>query len=142
MKNLNKYLTAIAFMTVLLFSGCSTPSQKVENAETDVVKAEAALEAAYKDDMANYRAETTVRIAANEKSMAEFKERIATEKEEARSEYLAKIEVLERGNTNMKKRIDDYKSDGKENWKQFKEAFNNEMDDLGNALQDLTTSKD
>jgi len=35
--------------------------------------------------------------------------------------------------------MDDYKADGKENWKLFKADFNKGMDDIGQSLKDLTT---
>lgn len=41
----------------------------------------------------------------------------------------------------MKKKLDDYKADGKDKWEQFKKDFSRDMDDLGNAFKDLTTKK-
>ncbi|MFN0047523.1 MAG: hypothetical protein ACKVOU_00200 [Cytophagales bacterium] len=38
----------------------------------------------------------------------------------------------------MKKKMDDYKEDGKENWEKFKTEFNHDMDEIGNAFKDLT----
>ncbi len=37
--------------------------------------------------------------------------------------------------------MDEYKADSKEKWETFKTEFNNEMNDLGKSLKDLTTSK-
>ena len=49
-----------------------------------------------------------------------------------------KLADLERENTDMKKQMDDYKSDGKDKWETFKAGFNKSMDDLGESLKDLT----
>jgi hypothetical protein len=38
----------------------------------------------------------------------------------------------------MKKRMDDYKADGKENWIKFKDEFNRDMQELGKSFKDFT----
>ena len=45
---------------------------------------------------------------------------------------------MEQKNTDLKRRLDDYKQDGKENWEKFKIEFNRDMDELGKAFKDLT----
>lgn len=40
----------------------------------------------------------------------------------------------------MKKKMDDYNMDGKENWEKFKTEFNHDMDELGQAFKDLTVN--
>ena len=41
-------------------------------------------------------------------------------------------------NTDMKKKIDDFKADGKEKWELFKTDFNNGMNNIEQSLKDLT----
>ena len=38
----------------------------------------------------------------------------------------------------MKKRMDDYKADGKDKWEIFKAEFSHDMDDLGKSIKDFT----
>ena len=38
----------------------------------------------------------------------------------------------------MKNKLDDYKTEGKENWEIFKSEFSNDMDELGKAFNDFT----
>ena len=38
----------------------------------------------------------------------------------------------------MKKKMDDYKAEGKEQWEAFKTEFSHDMDELGQAFKDLT----
>lgn len=124
-----------------LVTSCSTPAEKVENAQENVVEANEKLDDANEDyltDVAAYRMETADKIAANEKSLAEFKLRIASEKQEAREDYNKKLAELEQKNADMKKKLDDYKADGKENWEKFKVEYNHDMDGLGNAFRDVT----
>jgi phosphoenolpyruvate-protein kinase (PTS system EI component) len=135
-------ITLILGAFLIAISSCSTPAEKVEKAEDKVTEAKNNLDSAIKDyqtDINTYRLATAERIAANEKSIKEFNLRIANDKKEAREEYLKKINALEKKNTDMKKRLDDYKADGNDKWKTFKMEFSKEMDDLGNSIKDLTS---
>jgi len=87
--------------------------------------------------MKNYKTESLDKIAANEKSIAEFNARTEHEKKEAKADYKAKIAELEQRNTDMKKKMDDYKEDGKENWEKFKVDFNLEMDELNQSFTEF-----
>lgn len=134
-------LAIFTFITSTLILSCNSAEKKVENAQTDVVDANKDLEKANEDYMAEvaaYKKETAEKIAANEQSIIEFNARIATEKKDARVAYKQKIAELEMKNTDMKKKMDDYKEDGKENWEKFKTEFNHDMDELGKAFKDLT----
>lgn len=132
-------------MGAILISGCSTPAEKVENAEKDVTQANIDLEKAnraYEEDIANYRAETDNKITANNKSIAEFNARIELEKKEAQADYRKKIIQLEQKNSDMKKKMDDYKMTGKANWETFKTEFSHDMDELGKAFSGFTKNND
>lgn len=92
----------------------------------------------YQAEVAKYKIETADKIAANEKSIAEFNTRISTEKKEAREDYKKKIADLEAKNSDLKMKMDTYKADSKENWEKFKVEFSRDMDELGQAFKDLT----
>ncbi|WP_435353133.1 hypothetical protein [Emticicia sp. SJ17W-69] len=134
-------LAVFTFIASTAILSCNSPAEKVENAQTDVVDANKDLEKANEDylvEVEAYKKETADKIAANEQSIKEFNARVATEKKEARVAYQQKIAELEQKNTDMKKKLDDYKQDGKENWEKFKTEFNHDMDELGKAFKDLT----
>ena len=38
----------------------------------------------------------------------------------------------------MKKKMDDYKAEGKDKWNEFKIEFNRDMEEIGKAFKDLT----
>jgi hypothetical protein len=129
---------SVAFIAI----GCSSPSEKVEKAQDQVVEANNNLDTAiknYQADINAYRIETANRIAANELAIAKFNVKIANEKKEAKADYLKKIAALEKRNADMKIKLADYKEDGDDKWKTFKAEFNKEMDDLGKSIKDLTT---
>lgn len=134
-------LTASLLITGGIVTGCNTPAEKVEKAQQEVDEANNKLDKVtdeYQADIAKYRLEATERIAANEKSIAEFNARIDDQKKVAKADYTIKIAELEKKNTDMKKKMDDYKEDGKDKWEKFKLEFNHDLEELGKAFKDLT----
>lgn len=126
----------------MFVASCNSPEQKLENAKQDVIEANDALDdanAEYLADIEKTRKETNAKIIANEKSIAEFNKRIEKEKVEARADYKKKIAELDARNNDLKRRMDNYKAQGKDDWSSFKEDFNQEMNDLLIALDDLNT---
>jgi hypothetical protein len=144
MKKLAVTLTTITFLTGALFlSNCSTSAEKVATAEENVTDAQKDLDKAnaeYIADMETYRKETEAKIAANNESIAAFNARIDSKKAEAKADYKSRITELENKNTDMKKRLDEYKADGKDNWEIFKLEFSRDMEELGKAFKDLTVT--
>jgi hypothetical protein len=142
MKNKILKTATLAFMVCALLTGCETSAEKVAKAEINLSQANKDLDEAQKEyvaDIESYRKETDEKITMNEKSMAEFEARIANEKKEARDDYNKKITTLQQKNIDIKKRMDDYKADGKENWELFKADFTKGMDEIGESLRDLTS---
>jgi hypothetical protein len=148
---IKKTISTLAIATLLastVLTSCNSSSEKVEDAKTDVADAKTDMADANKDlavakeeylaDVEKYRYETAERIAANDRSIAEFKIRVNSEKKAARADYEKKIAELEQKNSDMKSRMDGYNADGKEKWEAFKTEFSHDMDELGKAFNDLT----
>jgi hypothetical protein len=134
-------LAALTFMAASTLTSCNSPAKKVEEAQNDVKEANKDLAKAneeYLADIESYRKETADKIAANDRSIAEFNARIKEQKREAAADYKLKIAKLEEKNSDMKKHLDEYKAEGKENWEKFKTEFNHDMEELGKAFKDLT----
>ncbi len=130
------------FMLGLISTSCNTPGEKIEKAIVKVNDANMNLEKAnaeFDADIANYRKQEAAKIVANEQSIADFKVRIATQKKDAQTKYLKDIAELEQKNSDMKKQLDMYKAEGKENWATFKTKFSNDMDELGKAFKNFVT---
>ncbi len=133
--------TASALISSAILTNCNSPSQKVENAQNDVKEAKKDLAEAneeYLADIEKYRKETAEKIAVNDRSIAEFNARIEHEKKAAKADYKKKVAALEQKNSDMKKKMDEYKADGKEKWESFKAEFSHDMDEIGKAFKDLT----
>lgn len=132
-----------ALISLATLTNCNTPAQKVEKAEVNVVEANKDLEKAnqeYLTDIENYRLETADKLVINEKSIIEFNARIESRKKDATADYKAKVAELNKKNTDMRKRMDDYKADGKEKWESFKAEFNHDMEELAKSFEDLTVN--
>tara|TARA_R110001583_G_scaffold44521_1_gene141171 strand:+ start:1405 stop:1836 length:432 start_codon:yes stop_codon:yes gene_type:complete len=137
MKNSILILASLMLITSSILTSCNTSAEKVENAEKNVDKANFDLYEAnqeYLADIEKYRKESADIIAANNKSIADFKARIALEKKEAQVAYSQKITVLERKNSDLKKKMDVFKAESKEQWEKFKVEFSKDMDELGTAF--------
>ncbi len=137
-------LALFTLITGVILTSCNTASEKVDNAEKNVVEANKDLVNTNKEylaDVEKYRKETADKIAANDKSIADFKARIEHEKKEARAEYKQKITALEQKNSDLKKKIDAFKAEGKEEWEKFKVEFSKDMDELGTAFVNFFSSK-
>lgn len=123
-----------------ILTSCNTPAEKVENEQNNVTAAKEGLDKAskgYQADIESYRKETAAKVVANDQSIAEFKARIEHEKKDAKADYNKKIAELEQKNSGVKKKMDDYKAEGKEKWELFKEEFSRDTDELGNAFKNL-----
>jgi predicted RNase H-like nuclease (RuvC/YqgF family) len=145
-------LTVIVFMAGTILSSCQSSAKKVENAEdklqnakNETKEAQSELNKVRNDSITEYqqfKKESEERIIANDKSIAEFKAKLASMKKESRSDYEKVIAGLEQKNSDLKKKLENFKDEGQENWKSFKNEFNHDMDELGEALKNLTVKNE
>ncbi|WP_439506044.1 hypothetical protein [Sediminibacterium sp.] len=145
MKSFKYFLFAFVLFAGNGLMSCNSSAEKVEKAEDEVKVANENLDQAnaeYLADVEKFKAETNQKIADNAKSIADFNARIVSDKKLAKAEYKEKIAALELKNTDMQKKMADYKADGKDDWAKFKEEFNHDMDELGKALKDFTIKND
>lgn len=127
---------------MIFIAGCSTPTEKVDNAEKDVDSAERKLEYANESlekDVAVYKKNVADKLDAQEKILSEFNDRIAVQKSDAKKEYEQKIADLNKKNSDLKKKMDEFKASNHSNWEKFKKSYNTEMEDLGFAFEELKT---
>lgn len=138
-------LASAAMTAGYLLSACSSPSQKVENAQEDVKEANKKLDKAndaYLADIESYRKETDEKIAANDKSISEFNARTENEKKALTADYIKNMKALEQKNSDLKKKMSEYKAEGKEQWEIFKTEFNHQLDELNKSFKAATSKND
>ncbi|NTW31210.1 MAG: hypothetical protein HGB12_01020 [Bacteroidetes bacterium] len=145
---MKKSIFTLAIATLMvgtMLTNCQSSARKVENAEDKVedandkvAEANQELNEEIRDSILQFKKESEEKFIAHEKSIAQFKARIAKEKIENKAEYDKKLAELEQKNTDLKKKLDEYKEEGKEKWKIFRTEFNKDMEDLGKSFKNLT----
>jgi len=143
-------LAVTLFIAGNIFTGCVSPSQKVENAEEKVSDAKKEVKEAKQDlnviqhdsemDYQQFRIVYDNKIVANDKSIAELKINTAGANEENKVIYKKKLAELERRNNDLKIELNDYKSENADEWLKFKTEFKNDMDELGKAFADFNVT--
>jgi chromosome segregation ATPase len=147
-----KKIYSLALATLIggvIFTGCQSTAEKTEAAEAKVQDAKEELKEARKDENAQaqktatadewrtFRNESQEKIWANEKHIAELKVKMNKPGKLLDAAYAKKIDSLEEKNRELKRRMDAYEK-SQSDWETFKREFNHDMDELGNALKDLT----
>jgi outer membrane murein-binding lipoprotein Lpp len=134
-----------AFLAGTIITGCQSSAEKVEDARENVqdakdnmVIAKKELSIARIDSVQQFKKESEEKIKIQENSIADFKIRIANEKNMDKMKFEKKLEELEQKNIDMKKKLEEYKDEGQDNWTSFKNEFNHDMTELGDAIKDLT----
>lgn len=137
MKKLILVIIATALIAGVSLTSCNSPSEELENAQDNVDEANADLNKAnveYLADIEDYKKITSEKINTNKRSLADFKLRIEKEKAAVKAKYLKEIKELEQKNSDVEKKMEDYKAEGKEDWEKFKSDFSNEMDDIAKSI--------
>jgi len=140
MKNKTLKLAISAFIGTVLLISCSTPEQKVKNAQDNVTQASNNLDSAnlkYVTEFENYKQKTDDQITLNDKRISELKAKSKNMKGDAKDKYNNKIAELEQENNDMKSKLNGYKLAGKEKWEIFKTDFNKSMNELDQSIDNL-----
>ena len=139
-------LMTIVLISGLLLTGISFAQEtKVEAAKEKVKVAKQELKDAQAESDKEYRqfkAYAELKISDNEKSIAELKVKIKTADEKFKIKYDKKVVKLEQRNIELKKKISDYKYEGRDQWVIFKRGFNRDLKSVGKAIKDLFAHKD
>ena len=141
MKNKYFILPAIVLIAGSLLTGCNNNRDKTaEDAAESIEQAKQDLketQAQYEKEWQQFKSDAESRISANE-----IKKKLITSSEKFKAKFENKILTLEQKNIELKKKINEYQYEGKDNWEDFKLKFNNDMDSIGNAITDVFTEKD
>lgn len=137
----------IGFVFATLVVACDTSSDKVDQAERNLMNKEAEvyeakneLEAAkqsYLQDFEDYKIEKTMQIAANEQAIADLKLKIENENAVQRKDHRLQIARFESENDVLREKMKAYHPENKERWEAFKKEFNHDINELGKTIQDV-----
>ncbi len=88
------------------------------------------------EEWAEFKREAEQKIDANEKRIAELREKRKKAGKVMDKVYEERIEALQERNRNLRLKITNYETN-KTDWDKFKEEFNRDMDELGKAIGDI-----
>ena len=132
---------AMACVAGTLLTGCTkTTEQKVQNAKENVGDAKQELknaQSAYLAEWQTFKRESELAIAANEKRIDAFKEKMEKAGPKVKAKYDKEVAALEQKNKDLKKKLEDYKDEGQSKWEEFKTNFKHDMDGIGKTMTDL-----
>jgi len=118
-----------------------TVRDKVKDTRKDVINDSGKLVQVLTDSIQNFKTESQEKSDINEKLITEYRERRPIVQDEQVAKYLSKVDELERKNSEMKRKLDEYKMEGRGQWVSFRQEFNHDMSGLKKALKDLTIRK-
>jgi predicted RNase H-like nuclease (RuvC/YqgF family) len=146
--NMRKTIYALAtavYFTGTMLTGCQSSAENAVYEENNkqaekenILAAKQDLFQAHQDSITEYqkfRLEYDERIIANEKTLADYKARIANENKENRAPHEKRLALLEQKNNDLKQKLSNYYEDGENAWGSFKSEFSQEMDELGKSLK-------
>jgi len=142
-------LAITTFIAGTFLTGCQNTSKKEETAQENVEDARENLDdakeelsdarkVATEDEWNAFKASTNATITENEMKIAEMKASMKKTEKSIEDEYAEKIEILEQKNNDIKVKIETYKNDTSSDWESFKLEYNRDMDELGQAMKNLT----
>ncbi len=156
---MKKPIFTLALATTLIagtiFTGCQSSDANVKSAKSDLKDSKEELGVVKKnaDDETRriadgnewkvFKKESEVKIRENEVRIAELRDNMKTSGRTTDSPQSKRIDEMEQRNKDMRTKIDTYdknqsNSNTNTNWESFKREFNNDMNSLGNSLNDFT----
>jgi hypothetical protein len=88
------------------------------------------------EEWAAFKTETEQKIDANEKRIAELRDKRKKSGKVMDKVYEERIEALQERNRNLRLKITNYETN-KTDWDKFKEEVNHDLDELGKAIGDI-----
>ena len=137
MKNYYFILAVILLIAGIFFTGCDNTQDDVKEANQDMIDAQNQFEKEWQE----FRSDAEVRINDNEKKIADFKESMKSTTARFKAKYENEVLTLEQNNIELRKKLNEYKYEGKNNWDVFKREFNREVDLVVDALNDIFSRK-
>jgi len=139
-------LKTVLFTSVMVFclTSCNnSPTDKekeVEEATEDLIDAKSDLDQAVYDSISDfnaYKESIQLKLVENQNQINDLKLKINTKVKSERDSDLVEINKLEKRNTELKLKIDNYEQGPEQTWELFKVDVNKELDDLGKSISSM-----
>ncbi len=145
------FRVSLLILAVAIFGGCQSSSDKMDAANKNVdeakeelkeVQAEAqavAVKVANAEEWRVFKSESEVKIKENEIRIGELRVKMKKSGKTFDAMYEKNIIALEQKNKDLRTNISNYEKN-QSDWESFKREFNHDMDELGQAIKDLTVN--
>lgn len=127
-------------MTGAIFTSCNSAAQKEDNTTTesqDAIAEEQVVATA--EEWQAFKTDAEAKIKNNEIRIEELTVQMNKPGQVFDDLYKNRIEELEKQNRELQNRIDAYDKSHTD-WEKFKREFNHDMDELGEALKNITVN--
>lgn len=141
MKNIYLIISVILLIAGSVFTGCDnrdSAKEEVEKANQEMIDAQAQFEKEWQQ----FKSDAESKIDANQKQIDNLKAAMKETTAKFKAKYENQILTLEQKNIELKKKMNEYRYEGKDNWEKFKIDFNREVDTIIVALNEIFTKKD
>jgi TolA-binding protein len=129
------------FMTGTIFTSCNSAAQKEENTTTteqqEAINDEQVVATA--EEWQEFKTDAEAKIKRNEIRIEELTVQMNKPGQVFDDLYKNRILELEQQNKKLQDRIDAYDKSHTD-WEKFKREFNHDMDELGDALKNITVN--
>jgi len=114
--------------------------EDVKEATQDLIDAKADLDQAEYDsisDFNTFKESIQLKLVENQNVINDLKSKISSKGKVDRDIDEVEINKLEKRNTKLKLKIENYEQGPEQKWALFKVDFNNELDDLGKSISNM-----
>ena len=138
-------ILALALTSAMVAASLITFAQedkKAKEARKDLSEANKDLKEAKTDSAADYqkfKAASETKIRDNQMQIANLKAKKSTDTKEVKESYDKRVVTLEQKNNDLKMKINGSSKVKTSEWSSFKRDFNQDMDELGQAIKDIGT---
>jgi TolA-binding protein len=127
-------------MTGAIFTSCNSATQKEDNTTTeqqDAIAEEQVVATA--EEWQEFKTDAEAKIKRNEIRIEELTVQMNKPGQVFDDLYKNRIQELQQQNKDLQNRIDAYDKSHTD-WEKFKREFNHDMDELGDALKNITVN--
>lgn len=141
MKTKALILTIVVLLGGLIITGCydrDNTEDNVKQENQEMIDAEVQ----YENEWKQFKNDAESRINTIQTKIDDFKLAMEKTGEKFKAKYANEVLSLEQKNIELKKQLNDFKYDGKDNWVDFKYRFFSDVQSVENTLKEIFEKKE
>lgn len=134
-------LLIIVLFAGLMITGCNDRDNTKENVKQenqDMIDAQVQ----YENEWQQFKNDAEARINAIQTNIDDFKLAMEKTGTKFKAKYENEVLSLEQKNIELKKKLNDFKYDGKDNWVEFKYRFFSDVESVEKSLKEIFDKKE